>query len=118
MPVTVLHLNPGRFALNNIRFLIADDAMTCEDLFIGIAVLEHLRVDTKTLLEDHIESLDGTDCSHKLLQRKTTGGKFSRIMLARLNCVGNDQVDAPSSSVPDLARPKDNYYRACTEEDL
>lgn len=117
VPVTVLHLNSGRLALKNIRFLIADDAMTCEDLLIGIAVLEHLRVDTKTLLEDRIESLDGTDCSPDLLQRKTTGGQVSRIMLARLNRVGNDQMDAPNPTVPDPTRPKVNYYRARTEGD-
>ena len=50
VPRTVLHLSAGQLALINVSFLIADDDLTCEDLLIGLPVLRHLQVDTKTLL--------------------------------------------------------------------
>lgn len=98
-----------------------DGATTCEDLLNGLCVLRHLLVDTKTLLEDRLESFDGIDCSPDLLQRKTTGGHVSRIMVTRLNRVANDQVDnTGQTNIPpklDPARPKVSYYRARFEED-
>ena len=112
VPSTVLNLSSGRLALKNIRFLVADDdgAMTCEDLLIGLPVLRHLRVDTKTLLEANISNLDGTDCS---LHGKppTNMGKLGRLMTARLNRQRNDDKR------PAADRPKVNYHAAHTEED-
>ena len=61
VPRTVLHLASGRLALRNITYLVADDEIACEDLLIGLSVLRHLKVDTKTLLETNRASLDGTD---------------------------------------------------------
>lgn len=111
MPSTVLHLSSGRLALKNIRYLVPDDdnAMVCEDVLIGLPVLKHLRVDTKTLLEDNIKNLDGTDCSltdHPKMQM----GKLGRLMTARLN----RQYDGESP--PTATRPKVNYVTARTEE--
>lgn len=50
MPVTVLHLNYGCLALKKIRFLVSDDHVIFEDFFIGLPVLQHLRIDTNTLI--------------------------------------------------------------------
>ena len=60
VPATVLHLNSGSLALNNIRFLVAEGMVACEDFLIGRPVLLYLRADTRTLLEDRVETLDGT----------------------------------------------------------
>ena len=91
MPATVLILNSGRLALKNIHYLFPDDAMTTEDLLIVRPVLRHLRVDTKTLLEDRIKSVDGTDCSPDRLP--ADGGHVSRLMVACLSRLKNNQMD-------------------------
>lgn len=106
MPSTVLHLHSGRLAFKNIRFLIADDAVSCEDLLIGRPVLRHLRVDTRTLLEDRVRTVDGTDCSTDFVGT-STGGRVSRLMLARLSRVEDDHVDLPTDIDP--TSPKVKY---------
>lgn len=73
MRSTVLYLSVGQFALNNIRFLVDDDKVESEVLLIGLAVLRHLRVDTKTLPEENIKALDGTYCSLGDTQPKEPG---------------------------------------------
>lgn len=114
VPATVLDLNSGRLVLKNVRYLVPDYATPTEDLLIGRPVLRHLRVDTKTLLEDRIKSLDGTDCSPNRLP--VDGGHVSRLMVARLNRISNDQMDM-TTGPPDPSRPKVNYFSARAEED-
>lgn len=62
-PRTVLHISDGQLHLLNIECLAPDEALTCEDMIIGLPVLHHLKVDSKTLLEQNRGALDGTDCS-------------------------------------------------------
>ena len=40
-PRTVLHLDSGQLALVKIAFLFADEYPACEDLLIGLPVLQH-----------------------------------------------------------------------------
>lgn len=40
-------------ALSIVLFLVADDDLSGEDLFIGLPILEHLRIDSNTLLENN-----------------------------------------------------------------
>lgn len=61
VPSTVLHLSVGQLALKNIKFLVADDKVESEDHLIGLSVLRHLRANTKTLLEENLDALNGTD---------------------------------------------------------
>ena len=60
---TVLQLASGQLALANITYLVADSGLACEDLLIGLPVLQHLQVDTKTLLENNRAILNGADYS-------------------------------------------------------
>lgn len=53
-PRTVLRLDTGSIALVNVTYFIADNDLACEDLLIGIFVLQHLQVDSCTLLENSI----------------------------------------------------------------
>lgn len=62
VPRTILSLSSGRLALCNISYLVVDGELTDDQLLIGLPVLQHLKVDTRTLLERHKKSLDGTDC--------------------------------------------------------
>lgn len=92
-PRTVLHLASGQLALANVTFLVADGDLACEDLLINLPVLRHLQVDTRTLLENNRSVLDGADCSH--VGNRTllnSGGKVSRMMIARLNRTARDTV--------------------------
>lgn len=59
----VLKLSAGSFALLNVEFLVTDAELAAEDQLIGLSILPHLDVDTKTLLENRRDLLDGTDCS-------------------------------------------------------
>lgn len=59
----VLKVSSGRMALLNLKFLVADEDLTSEDLLIGLPVLRHLPIDTKTFLENNRSLLDGMDCN-------------------------------------------------------
>lgn len=73
--------------------------------------MQHLKVDTRTILENKCLALDGTDCSHigfpsSLMQQ----GTVSRTMLGSVQ-LANDPCPAD-------ARPRANYYRQRHESDL
>lgn len=111
IPSTFLHLSSGRPALKNTKFFVADEncAMVCEDLLIGLPVWRYLRLDTQTLLEAGIQTLEGTDCSLSEVPPKM--GKLGRLMTVCLN----RQCDEDSR--PEANRPTVKYHKACLEED-
>lgn len=49
-PRTVLKLSSVQLAFYNVIFLVFYDSLSCEDFIIGLPVLWHLQVDTRTLL--------------------------------------------------------------------
>lgn len=114
VPSTILHLFAGQLALKNIRYLVADDALTCKDLLIGLPVLRHLRIDTRTLLENNIANLDGTNCS-LADSRSTTKGNLGRLMTAMLNRQVDRNVSKSSNAPPN--RPRVHYNSARNEEE-
>lgn len=60
MPSTVLYLSVCQPVLKNTKSLIAGDGVGSEDLLISLPVLRHLRVDSKTLLEEKTDALKRT----------------------------------------------------------
>ena len=62
IPRTVLTLSSGQLALCNISFLVVNGNISKEQLLIGLPVLQHLRIDTRTLLEQQQSQLHETDC--------------------------------------------------------
>lgn len=60
-PRTALHLAAGKIVLINVAFLVPDDDLTSEDLFIRKPVLHHLQVETRTLPENNRATLDVSD---------------------------------------------------------
>lgn len=62
-PRTVFQLSSGLMDLLNIRFLVAEEDLTSEDLLMGLPVLRHFRIDSKTLLDNIHISIDGMDCT-------------------------------------------------------
>ena len=109
---TILHLSSGRLAATNISYLVADEELTATDLIIGRPILEHMRVDTKTLIEERREGLDNIDCStvgNPTLPAR--GGRISAMMLARINRVQYGQMEAEDK------RPRIDYFESRSERD-
>lgn len=103
VPRTVLQLSSGWLAILNVSYLVADDELSGEGLPIGRPVLEHLKVDTKRILEENRATLDGIDYSPK------NGGYVSMVMTSRSNFASN--VYAKSS------RSKINYFHSQENDD-
>lgn len=70
--------------------MIANANLAVEDLLIGDPVLCHLGVDTKTLLEERRDLLDGIYCSNANVVLEK-GGSVSRLMVACLNRVTDEK---------------------------
>lgn len=115
-PCTVLCLAAGPLALVNVTFLVANADLSAEELLIGLPVLQHLGINTKTLLEQKHDVIDGVDCSS--IRNETAasrGGYVSRLMIARINRASNSTVD--SDKPLDDLRPRVNYFCVREEED-
>lgn len=94
------------------EYLIADDDLTTNDLLIGLPVLQHLQIDTKTLLESNRSVLDGTDCALAHTGSNTAnGGYVSGLMIMRLNRISD------SGFKDDGRRTSVDYFSACAEKD-
>lgn len=61
-PRLVLHLASGQMTHCSLSLLIADNAVTCEDILISLAVLRHLRIDSKMMLENNCYTFNGNNC--------------------------------------------------------
>lgn len=103
--------------IQNIRFLVKDDAVACEDLLISRLVLLHLCLDTRTLLADRVVNLNGTECRPEGLHQQK-GGHVSRLMLACIKNIGNDQQVKAEKSPINPVHPKAIYFRAPPEKGI
>ena len=116
-PRIIFQLFTGTLALVNVTFLVADDELASEDLLIGLPILRHLGIDSKTLLEQKRDLLDGIDCSSvRQYQCATHGGKISRLMLARINRVSNDEIEQQKDDF-DKPATNVNYFITRNEPD-
>lgn len=91
--------------LLNVTLLGSDDELAAEGLCIGLPVLQHLNIDTKTFLETNRATIDGADCS-KFWNPSTfyLQGTISRLMIARINLIENEiKEDFSESRSPVLA---------------
>lgn len=64
-------------------FLVLDDTLVTEDIIIGLPVLQHLGIDSRTLFERNSDALDGTSCStvaHRSVLKSC--GTFGRLMVS------------------------------------
>lgn len=95
------------------HLLVADADLAVEDLLIGLPVVQHLGVDTKTSSEERRNFLDGFDCSS--ITPVTRSGQASWLMIDRLNRVPNSCVVDDKSL--DNDRPRDHFYKVSDEED-
>lgn len=61
VPSTILHLEERQLALVNVLFLIPDIELACDDVLIRYPILRHLRIYSKTILEQNSATLDVTE---------------------------------------------------------
>lgn len=116
VPRIILQPSMGKSALTNISFLVADEALSCEDILIGLPVLRHLKIDIRTILESHRESLDGMDCSKVGNPTTLAQGSVGRLMVARIQQVRGKTYDSgleyqQRSERPHPDSPRVYYYR-------
>lgn len=83
-PCTILKHAAGPLALRNQEYLVFDADLASEDRLLGLSVPRHLGVDTKTLLEECRDLLDGSNCSAiPDSSRNWKSGSVIRLMIAR-----------------------------------
>lgn len=116
---TVWHLYTSTLGLVNVTFLVADDDLTAEDFLIGLPILQHLQIDSKTLIWQKSDLLDDIDCSGvRDIPTRKSGGHFSRLMLARLKNFDSDKtVNTDDNDIIDATFPKVNYFEIRNKPD-
>lgn len=119
VPRLVLELSACRMALKNVGFLVADDGIPCDYILTGLPVLEHLGIDSRTLLEHNRARLDGTDCSSvDNPSVYSEPGVLGLITLQREErqhgVTTTDQLDSPNA---DPQRPREDYFALQQFED-
>lgn len=102
----MLKLTSCPLSLLNVEYLAADADFAIEDLLLGMPVLRHVDMDTKTFLEERRGLLDGSDCSSvKPSERKGKVGLVSRLTITGLNLVPNDVVTVVEDNDKKLNKP-------------
>lgn len=117
VPRTVLHPFSGPLALWNLAFLVSDNELACESILIGGPVLEHLLVDTITLLHNNRTAINETDCT--VVGNPTgsrSGGYVSRVMTTRLNHFITETDTGGNTFTPDPMHPRLDYAMVRNEE--
>lgn len=100
----------------NVFILVTDADLVVGDLFTGLAILQLLGVDTKTLLEKRRDLLDGSDCSSiRVANVGTNGGRVSRLMIARLSRLPNPET--PSDNLLHVHCSRVNYFKLPDEKE-
>lgn len=118
VPRLVLNLSSGRMPLTTITFLVADDDLACEDILIGLPVLEHMEIDSRTMLERNRAVLDGTDCAN-IGNPSAFGasGVLGRLILSREERTYGDQTASAGAEPPDPDRPRQDYFANQQDDD-
>lgn len=112
VPLTVMKMASVHIALDNVTYLVAEDKLGIEDLLIGLPVVQHLHVDSRTLIGNNRALLDVTD-GFQVVNRTESdrGGQINLITVARLTRIPNSQV-LKSPIKYEESRPKINFYAA------
>lgn len=110
---TVLQLSAGRQALTSNTFIVSEDDLAVEKIFIVLPVIHELGVHTKKLLEQNCDVLDETECSFIQPSSTTGDNHVSWLMIAWPNWVANNSLFNPIDSVkpPKIAEEMDNAVR-------
>lgn len=117
IPRLVMEISSGRLALTNISLLVSNTMLVSEDVLIGLPVLRHVSIYSRTLLVRNLATLDGTDSSsvtHPSIS--TMRGSLGRLMIARhkrvTRCepINHDSNKPSHAPQPHPDRPSENYF--------
>lgn len=110
----IFQLATGPLAMANVPFLVAYADLAAKKLLVALPIFQHLGVDTKTLLGEKHDVLDGIDCSSVLnISTVSRGGYACRLMVSRLNnLTSSDSIDKSDSD----HQLRVNYYDFQKEE--
>lgn len=86
-PRTVLPLSSGNLALRNVKFLVADNDVSFENLLFALSVLHHLQVDTGIVLVNNPDRIQEMDCTLAELSETEATGCVGRPMFRRKDYV-------------------------------
>lgn len=90
----------------SVSYFVANAYFALMNLLLELSVLQHLGVDTKSLLEEWHEQSDGATCS-QIDSSSGHEGEVSRIMIARPNRLLTS--DTPHDQSLDDSRFRVNY---------
>lgn len=82
-----MDLASEQLALANVTILIAENDLACDDLLIGLPILCHLLVDTRTLLERNHAALAANSSGVGTPAVDNRGGNVGRMMICQLHRV-------------------------------
>lgn len=108
-PHIILLISAGELEQQKVTLIITDDYIVCGNLLIGFPIFQHLKFNTRKLLEKNRNTLDGADYSDvSFLSSDHTARSVGRLMIARMNRVYNREVTF-KATIEDSC-PRVNYY--------
>lgn len=87
-----LYLSVGPFALLKVTFLVASAESAENDLPIGQPALQHLEIDSKTMLENNRAKLNKSGCSGVPRDTKIPAS-VGRTLIAKIRKVKNNEIN-------------------------
>ena len=111
VPRLQLHISTVPLVLRNISFLVDDDDLSEEDLLIGRPILQHLEIDSHTILRQHQARLNHTDCSTvvRVYNKPSTIGRLH--LTSQQNEIRTKDNSLPTNAVYDPVQIK--IHRQC-----
>lgn len=104
-------------AVINFTFLVSDAILPVEDLLIGLLVLHHLCVESKTVVEEHWNLPGGVACgSVTTATTSLRSGKVGQLLMDQINRVANCAAEAVAQNDQDW--PSVRFYKVRKEVDL
>lgn len=115
VPGDMLHPARGQLIICNVSFFVADDDLACEDLLIGMPVLQRLCFDSKTPPESNLFELDSTNCAD-VGSSTTKLGYVERLMMARAMVIKLNAYKHGANSTQRSAHLSRDRPRVCYDE--
>lgn len=101
-----MELSAGQMALLNVKFLVADEETAFQYLFVGLPVLRHPVIDSRTLLEHNWSTIKSTDCS-------SAGNTSHEGPSGHVGCLSISRLQGrirEHDTKHDPQRPRSNYF--------
>lgn len=98
----------GTVALRNVRFIVADDELSAEELLLGTFVLQNQRGDAGFMLPENWANLNGTDCMTMHNDFRNLG-TIRSVMLFRVNMIVTSNLHRSRADYENLHSEQDRF---------